>query len=67
MQGKILLEEHFAIEETLRDSRGIFPDDLWAEAKNRLLDVDGRRLRLMDEHGIETMLLPSLMGPVWPC
>ena len=26
MQGKIALEEHFAIPETLLDSRGYFPD-----------------------------------------
>ena len=31
MKGKIALEEHFAIEETLQDSRGFVPDDYWAE------------------------------------
>ena len=29
MQGKIALEEHFAIPETLMDSRGYFPDRVW--------------------------------------
>ena len=63
MQGKIALEEHFAIEETLSDSRGFFPDRVWQEVRERLLDLHGRRLRLMDEHGIEMMLL-SLNAPV---
>ncbi len=63
MQGKIGLEEHFAIPETLDDSRGFFPDRIWAELKPRLLDLHDERLRLMDEHGVEMMLL-SLNAPV---
>ena len=63
MQGKIGLEEHFAIPDTLDDSRGFFPDGIWTELKERLLDLHGRRLRLMDAHGIEMMLL-SLNAPV---
>jgi 2,3-dihydroxybenzoate decarboxylase len=62
VQGKIALEEHFAIEETLADSRGFFPDRVWSELKSRLLDIHDRRLRLMDEHGIEMTLL-SLNAP----
>ena len=62
MKGKIALEEHFATEETVLDSRGFFPDDVWAEVKDRVLDLHGRRLRLMDEHGIEMMIL-SLNAP----
>ena len=62
MRGKIALEEHFAIPETLQDSAGFFPDDVWEELKSRLLDIQDRRLRLMDEHGIELMLL-SLNAP----
>ncbi len=62
MKGKIALEEHFAIDETLLDSRGFFPDDVWAEVKDRVMDLHGRRIRLMDEHGIETMIL-SLNAP----
>ncbi len=30
MKGKIGLEEHFAIDETLLDPKGLFPDDVWA-------------------------------------
>src|SRR5262249_13827309 len=63
MKGKIGLEEHFAIPETLADSRGFFPDAVWTEVKERLLDLHSRRLRLMDEHGIEMMLL-SINAPV---
>lgn len=62
MQGKIALEEHFAIEETLQDSRRVFPDDLWDKARDRLLDPHGRRLKFMDESGIEVMIL-SLNAP----
>ena len=62
MKGKIALEEHFAIPETLADSRGYFPDRVWQEVKSRVLDLHERRLKLMDEHGIEIMLL-SLNAP----
>ena len=62
MQGKIGLEEHFAIDETLNDSAGFLPDDTWDELKSRILDIHDRRLRLMDEHGMEMMLL-SLNAP----
>ena len=59
---KIGLEEHFAIAETLHDSAGFLPEDDWAELKPRLLDHARRRLRQMDDHGIEMMLL-SLNAP----
>ncbi|QOZ29705.1 amidohydrolase family protein [Bradyrhizobium sp. CCBAU 51753] len=62
MQGKIALEEHFAIEETVRDSAGFSPADDWVELKARLLDIQERRLAEMDAHGIEMMLL-SLNAP----
>jgi 2,3-dihydroxybenzoate decarboxylase len=62
MQGKIALEEHFAIEETLMDSRGYFPDRVWEEVKSRVLDIQDRRLSLMDQYGIALTLL-SLNAP----
>jgi 2,3-dihydroxybenzoate decarboxylase len=62
MQGKIALEEHFAIEDTLNDSQGFLPDTIWTELRGRLLDIQDRRVRLMDQHGIEMMLL-SLNAP----
>ena len=62
MQGKVALEEHFALPETVQDSAGFVPGDYWIELKARLLDMQDRRLREMDAHGIE-MMLPSLNAP----
>lgn len=62
MDGKIALEEHFATDDTLMDSAGYLGDDVWAELESRLLDIHGRRIELMDKHGIETMIL-SLNAP----
>jgi 2,3-dihydroxybenzoate decarboxylase len=62
MQGKIGLEEHFAIPETLSDSKGFLGDAVWPELEKRLLDVQDYRLRQMDENGMELMLL-SLNAP----
>ena len=62
MDGKIGLEEHFALEETLADSKGQMPDTIWPELRERLIDIQDRRLRLMDAHGMELMLL-SLNAP----
>lgn len=62
MQGKVALEEHFAIPETLQDSAGFAPEADWPELQGRLLDIQERRLREMDAHGIEMMLL-SLNAP----
>ena len=62
MQGKVALEEHFAIAETLQDSAGFAPEADWPELKGRLLDIQDRRLREMDANGIEMMLL-SLNAP----
>ena len=44
MQGKIALEEHFAIPETLMDSAGFVPESYWPELKDRLLDIQDKRL-----------------------
>jgi 2,3-dihydroxybenzoate decarboxylase len=62
MKGKIALEEHIAIEETASNFGTPFPDRVWQELKGRLLDIHGRRLALMDEHGVDIMLL-SLNAP----
>ncbi|RXH41394.1 amidohydrolase family protein [Bradyrhizobium zhanjiangense] len=62
MQGKIALEEHFALRETVQDSAGFAPADDWRELEARLLDIHDRRLAEMDGHGIEMMLL-SLNAP----
>ena len=62
MQGKIALEEHFAVEQTLADSKGFFPDSIWQELRHRLLDIHDTRLGQMDEQGIELCIL-SLNAP----
>jgi gamma-resorcylate decarboxylase len=65
MQGKIALEEHFAIPETAKDSMGYFPKPIREEVRIRNDDIHGRRLALMDQYGIEMMLL-SLNAPAVP-
>lgn len=62
MSGRVALEEHFAIDETLADSAGFVPEGYWSELRNRLIDIHDGRLRQMDRHGIEMMLL-SLNAP----
>jgi 2,3-dihydroxybenzoate decarboxylase len=62
MDGKIGLEEHFALEETLGDSESFVGKDTWRDLRARLLDIQKMRLREMDENGIETMIL-SLNSP----
>ena len=62
MQGKIGLEEHFAVPETALNPRGTYADGTWAELERRLLELHGERLALMDEHGIEMMVV-SLNAP----
>lgn len=62
MQGKIGLEEHFAIPDTLQDSAVFAPKEYWEELSARLLDIQDRRIREMDENGIEMMIL-SLNAP----
>lgn len=61
INDKIVLEEHFALEETLQ---GSFQGSaaIWAELKARLLDFDDMRLREMDAHGIGLMAI-SLNAP----
>lgn len=62
MKGKIGLEEHFAVTETVDDPKSLFPDGDWPELKDRMVDLHGRRLELMDQYGIELMIL-SLNAP----
>jgi len=62
MQGKVALEEHFAIQDTLMDSAGFLGENVWAELSSRLLDIHGKRLAQMDQHGIEITIL-SLNAP----
>ena len=61
MQGKIALEEHFAIAATLGDSQ-VFGAHVWEELGPRLTDFQEKRLRLMDASGVEIMIA-SLNAP----
>ena len=61
MQGKIALEEHFAIAATLGDSQ-VFGGHVWQELGPRLTDFQDKRLRLMDASGVELMIA-SLNAP----
>src|SRR5271166_2406351 len=62
MQGKVGLEEHFAIDDTINDSKGFLPERVWPELRARLLDVHDRRLAEMDKYGMQMMIL-SLNAP----
>jgi predicted TIM-barrel fold metal-dependent hydrolase len=61
MQGKIGLEEHFAIDETVDDPKNLFPEETWSELRGRLVNFD-MRLKEMDQNGMEMMIL-SLNAP----
>ena len=56
MQGKIAVEEHFAIEETSRGSAR-YAGGYWADLHGKLLDLHDRRLTLMDQAGVEMAVL----------
>jgi 2,3-dihydroxybenzoate decarboxylase len=62
MDRKIGLEEHFAVPETLDDSKGFLGDHVWPELEKRLLDMQEYRLSHMDRHGMQMMIL-SLNAP----
>jgi predicted TIM-barrel fold metal-dependent hydrolase len=62
MNGTIALEEHFAVAETVDESKQFMPEPLWAELRTRLLDIQEKRVALMDKYGIEMMIL-SLNAP----
>ena len=62
MNGTIALEEHFAVTETVDQSKQFMPEDVWTDLKGRLLDIQEKRLALMDKYGIERMIL-SLNAP----
>ena len=62
MDGKITLEDHFATEDTLADSKIFLPGALWDELQHRLMDWQDTRLKIMDQHGIGLMI-QSLNAP----
>jgi 2,3-dihydroxybenzoate decarboxylase len=62
MKGKIALEEHFAIADTIEDSRVYARPEMWEGLKSKLLDFETQRLEQMDEFGVEYSIL-SLNSP----
>src|SRR5690606_7257837 len=63
MQGKIAFEEHFAIEETLEETRSFAGDSgQWDDFTRQLLDLGAERLGNMDDTGIE-LAIRSLNAP----
>ena len=62
MKGKIGLEEHFAISDTVDGARGFVDETAWVDLRARLLDLQDRRLAEMDRHGMEKMII-SLHAP----
>src|SRR6202040_2055634 len=61
MQGKVTLEDHFAIDATLGDSQPFGPH-VWPELRHRLLDFQDPRVRLMAAAGVQIMIA-SLNAP----
>jgi predicted TIM-barrel fold metal-dependent hydrolase len=63
MKNKIAFEEHFAIEETVEQTRSFAGDSgVWDDFTRELLDLGNERLDHMDKTGIEFALL-SLNAP----
>lgn len=63
MKGKIGFEEHFAIEDTVEQSKAFAGDSgIWDAFTREILDLDDERLEHMDKSGIELALL-SLNSP----
>jgi len=62
MQGKIGLEEHFAIKETAGDSLKYFRPDEQVAVTKKIMDLMDVRIREMDEYGMQMMVL-SLNSP----
>jgi predicted TIM-barrel fold metal-dependent hydrolase len=62
VEGKIALEEHFALPETLGDSEQYAVAGSWSGFQQKLLDLGDRRLEEMDRHGIALSIV-SLNSP----
>jgi len=59
---RIILEEHFALPDTIDDSERYFTPQNWPAMRHRLVDIHETRLAEMDRHGIDMMIL-SLNAP----
>ena len=59
---RIILEEHFALPDTIDDYKRCFTPQNWPTMRHRLVDIHETRLEEMDRHGIDMMIL-SLNAP----
>jgi 2,3-dihydroxybenzoate decarboxylase len=66
MKNKIALEEHFATELTIEQSKVFAPPAVWARLKANLLDVEQQRLETMEQGGTSFSIL-SLNSPGIQC
>ena len=70
MKNKIALEEHFAIESTIDDSRVYARPEVWETLRRNLLDMEQQRLEQMDQWGTGFSILslnsPAVQGIVDP-
>ena len=48
---KIALEEHFAIDLTIEQSKGYAPSHVWEKLKSNLMDIEQQRLERMEQGG----------------
>jgi len=65
MQGKIALEEHTAVPESLEDSKAFHPHD-WEQIYERLVNIHRSMIAEMDEAGVALSILsinsPAIQG-----
>ena len=66
MQGKIALEEHFATDLTIEQSKVFSRPGVWEKLRSSLLDVEKLRLELMEQSGT-AFSIQSLNAPGIQC
>ena len=63
IQGKIAIEEHFALEAALDKGAQFIGQSVdWSDVRRRMLDVGELRLADMDRHGFELAILSFMPG-----
>ena len=62
MRGKITLEEHFALPETFTSTTRFSKKGMGEDLRRRLMDLQGERLKEMDQFGVE-FAIQSLNSP----
>ena len=62
MRGKITMEEHFALPETFTSTTRLSKKGMGEDLRRRLMDLQGDRLKEMDQFGVE-FAIQSLNSP----